>query len=270
MAPEAHTPRAFVAGATGYVGRAVVERLRDAGIPVTAHVRPDSASLGEWTERFAAMGAIVDTTEWSRVPITAAIARTEPTHVFALIGTSRRRARRSSDAAERASPYESVDYGLTSMLLKSCVSVGMRPRFIYLSSIGADSRARNSYLRVRGRLERELRDSGLPYVVFRPSFITGRDRPEYRLAERAGAVLTDAAARVLNFARLGRFLARLRSIDAVTLADAMVGMSLEADAANRVIERDELPPRGSAGKRPAMSALPRTGPDRRRHRGGGS
>lgn len=260
MADQALTPRVFVAGATGYVGRAVVARLRAAGVSVTAHIRPGSRQLAEWTDRFEAMGAVVDSTEWSPVPITAAIARTEPSHVFALIGTSRKRARGSSDPAERQSPYEAVDYGLTSMLLKACVSVGMRPRFIYLSSIGADARARNSYLRVRGTLERELRDSGLPYVVFRPSFITGSDRPEYRFAERAGAALTDAAARVLNFARLGKFLARLRSIDAVTLADAMVRISLEPEAANRVIERDKLPPRDSAGKPAIRGTLAGAGP----------
>ena len=49
-------PVAFVAGATGFVGRAVVPALRRAGVTTIAHVRPDSARLDEWRKRFASTG----------------------------------------------------------------------------------------------------------------------------------------------------------------------------------------------------------------------
>lgn len=250
MSPPGKLPAsAFVAGATGYTGRAVVERLRAAGIPTTAHVRPDSDRLEEWERRFGELGARVDTTEWSEHAMTATIARLEPTHVFALLGTSRKRARHSSREEERRAPYEAVDYALTSMLLKACVASGIRPRFVYLSSLGADASARNAYLRVRGRLERELRDSGIDFVVFRPSFITGPDREERRVAERIGAWVTDAMVRLMEIVRLGRFVRRLESIDASTLAGAMVAASVSPDSANAVLERDRLPRRRD---RPAL------------------
>ena len=56
--------RAFVAGATGYTGRAVVRELTDRGLECIAHVRPDSPRLEEWRRVFTAMGATFDCTPW--------------------------------------------------------------------------------------------------------------------------------------------------------------------------------------------------------------
>ena len=55
-------PLAFIGGATGYTGRAVVPVLRSAGWEVVAHVRPDSGRLDAFREEFGGVGAAVDTT----------------------------------------------------------------------------------------------------------------------------------------------------------------------------------------------------------------
>lgn len=101
---------AFVAGATGYTRRAVVRVLAERGVPVAAHVRPDSPRLTEWHARFAALGAEVDDTPWDADALAATLARRQPTHVFALLGTTRARAKREGTT----SPYEAVDYALSS------------------------------------------------------------------------------------------------------------------------------------------------------------
>src|SRR5215217_2597869 len=82
---------AFVAGATGYTGREVVRALVARGVRAVAHVRPDSPRLAEWRERFGEVGADVDATPWEEPAIRAALARWRPTHVFALLGTTRER-----------------------------------------------------------------------------------------------------------------------------------------------------------------------------------
>ncbi len=235
--------RLFVAGATGYTGQAVVRRARTRGLEVIAHVRPDSPSLAEWRVRFETLGATVDMTPWDEDAMQDTLEHHRPTHVFALLGTTRARARRSDDAGERADPYEAVDYGLTALLLRAAQASAVEPTLVYLSALGADARSGNSYIAVRGRLERELRNSGLRYLVVRPSFITGGDRPEPRRLERIAARATDLAVRALGAVGLGRFGARLRSIDATTLAESMIDLALERGAENRVVERDELPPR---------------------------
>jgi nucleoside-diphosphate-sugar epimerase len=88
--------RAFVAGATGYTGRAVVAELIRRDVAVTAHVRPDSARLAEWRTRFESLGADVDTSAWRDADMTAALRAHRPTVVYALLGTTRRRMRHAA------------------------------------------------------------------------------------------------------------------------------------------------------------------------------
>lgn len=188
--------RALVAGATGYTGRALVQTLRQRGAVVVAHVRPDSPRLAEWQARFDALGADVAATRWEASALRATIASTQPTHVFALLGTTRRRMR--AEGAE-ANSYEAVDYGLTSLLLEATRAAAPAARFVYLSAVGASERG-NAYLRARGRVERELRASGLSWLAARPAFITGSDREEPRTVERLAGGAIDlflkAAARL--------------------------------------------------------------------------
>ena len=128
---------AFIAGATGYTGRHVTERLARLGVRTVAHVRSDSSALGAWTARFAA-----------------------------------------ADATGKAAGYEAVDYGLTALLLRTLRAANVHPRFIYLSSMGASAA------------------SGLPYLIVRPSFISGSDRDERRVAKRVASIATDAVLKV--------------------------------------------------------------------------
>jgi uncharacterized protein YbjT (DUF2867 family) len=185
--PATPSSSAFVAGATGYTGREVVAALRALGVPTVAHVRPDSATAATWRARFTALGARVDESPWDAATLRASIATHRPTHVFALLGTTRKRAAREglTDA------YERVDYGLSAMLLDACRHAGHAPRFVYLSAIGVREDTANAYLRVRARLERELQESGLPYLIARPAFITGSDREESRPAERVASIVVD-------------------------------------------------------------------------------
>lgn len=197
-------------------------------------MRPGSTALAGWRERFHGLGAEVDETPWDADAIAATLRRLRPDHVFALLGTTRTRAGREG----LASPYEAIDYGLTAQLLHGAIAAGSTPGFIYLSAMGADEGARSAYLAVRGRLERELRESELPYLIARPAFVTGNDRDERRPMERAGAVVSDALLAVI--ARLGgaRLQAQFASLTGEQLARGLVALALseprgrtEADAA---------------------------------------
>lgn len=231
---------AFVAGATGYVGQAVVRRLAAAGLAPVAHVRPDSARLAEWRGRFEAWGAEVDVTAWDAAAMTATLARLRPPAVFALLGTTRRRGQGTGDT------YESVDYALTALLLRAARDAGPPwPRFVYLSALGANAGSGNAYLAVRGRLEAELAAGPVPWTVARPSFITGPDRAESRPAERAAAAAVDVLAMPLR--SLGRAVPaaarladRYRSTSGDELAAALVRLAGDPAAARRVLEGDAL------------------------------
>src|SRR5687767_5807051 len=186
--------KAFVAGATGYTGRSVVSELRAAGVQTWAHVRPDSSRLGEWRARFEAIGAVVDTTPWEERAFKARLAELRPDLVFALLGTTRARAR----AAAADASYEAIDYGLTALLLRATHGGAPHARFVYLSAIGVSGPSRNPYMDVRWRIEQEVLRSGIEYVITRPSFITGADRDEHRPGERAAALVVNGALQMLG------------------------------------------------------------------------
>lgn len=232
--------RAFVAGATGYVGRSVVAELCARGVETWAHVRPDSSRLVEWSDRFAKQGARVDTTAWDVAPMQRRLTELSPTVVFALLGTTRAR----SDSAERSggppSGYEAVDYGLTAMLLQSAAELPGGPLFVYLSAAGVSPDSRSAYLSVRARIERELRDSGLHYVIARPAFVTGDDRDENRPVERWSARVGDAVLSVAALLGARTLRNRWSSITGHQLARGLVRLALDPATRDVVVHSDAL------------------------------
>lgn len=230
--------RAFVAGATGYTGRAVVAALRARGVETAAHVRPDSSSLAQWQTRFEAEGASVDTTAWDRAAMTSTLRERAPTVVFALLGTTRRRA--ADEGMDAVAGYEAVDYGLTKCLLDACAEAVPQARFVYLSSLGVKEGTRNPYLAARARVEAALRSGSQPYTIARPSFITGPDRDESRPGERMGAAVGDAMLTAVGWFGGARVRDRYRSMDAATLAQGLVRAAFDPQAAGAVLDADAL------------------------------
>lgn len=231
---------AFVAGATGYTGREVIRSLRKCGITTIAHVRSDSPSLDRARTDFARLGATTDSTPWTAAAMEATLARLRPTHVFALLGITRKRARQRAAAGAPPESYASVDYGLTAMLLEATRRAVPEARFIYLSSLGATESTSNEYVKVRGRLERELRESGLRALIVRPSFITGPDRGETRRTERTAAWIADRLLGIVATLGAGTIRQRYRSRTATELAEAMVTLALEPGSGVRVVDGTDL------------------------------
>jgi nucleoside-diphosphate-sugar epimerase len=234
MGPE----RAFVAGATGYTGRAVVQAAVEAGIETVAHVRPDSPRLEQWRKHFEAQGAGVDATPWEAEAMTSTLRRVRPTLVFGLLGTTRARARRAAPGEEES--YESVDYALTVMLLEAAVASGNSPRFVYLSSVGVGPKARGAYMSVRWRTEQKVRESGLSHAIARSSLIVGPDREQPRVGERLGALAGDAALAFFGALGARRVRDRYRSTTNVALARALVRIGRDRQLGDRVFQAEEL------------------------------
>jgi uncharacterized protein YbjT (DUF2867 family) len=239
---------AFIAGATGYTGRHVTERLARLGVRTVAHVRPDSSALGAWTARFAAAGAEVDATPWTDDDMARTMARLRPDFVFALLGTTRARAARDERATGKAAGYEAVDYGLSALLLRALRAANVHPRFVYLSSMGASASSGNPYLSVRGRFEDELVASGLPYLIVRPSFISGSDRDERRVAERAASIATDAVLGLAAVFGARTLRDRFATLTGDQLAAGMIHLALDAPEGRAVAD--------AAGVRDAAQAAP--------------
>jgi len=238
LAGEGEPPVALVIGATGYVGREVVPAAVTAGARVVAHVRPENRNVDQWRRRFVAAGAAVDETAWDATAMRITIGRLAPDVVFSLIGTTKARGREAP--AGSVENYETVDVGLNLLLIEAILGSGVRPRVVYLSSVGVGPDSMSDYIRARWTVEQTLRESGLPHVIARPSFITGRDRDRFRPAEYYTARLADPI--LAGLGRLGayRLRDRYRSTTNVDLAARLVDLALDPAQSSGVVESEGL------------------------------
>ena len=191
-------PRFLVFGATGYTGRHVVQDALSRGIPVVAHLRPGSPRSATVGEKLANAGAELAEVPWSEPEVRALVERVQPTHVFALLGITKAGARREAARTGQLPSYAQVDTGYTKWVVDACAAQASAPRLVYLSSLGADSPRGNAYLKARHAVEQHLHSTRLPYLVARPSFISGTDRDESRPGERFGSVVADAGLGLLG------------------------------------------------------------------------
>lgn len=146
--------RLFVAGSTGAVGKSLVALADARGVPVVPHVRPKA---GRQPEARAAVLELDDHEALVR-------ALTGCTTVVQLIGTIRSRFREGDT-------YERSDVGTTAALARAAAAAGV-DHVILLSSVGAGKPV-GAYLTAKAAAERLVRESGVPYTIFRPSAFHG-------------------------------------------------------------------------------------------------
>lgn len=225
--------KAFVAGATGLTGRFVVQALCENGVSVVAHVRPDSPRLSEWTDRFVALGARVDSTPWELKAMQEGFKIEKPDLVFALLGTTKKRQTTQGDG-----DYMAVDFGLTALLIDA-LHAQPTTRFVYLSAIGSKEGVRSAYMKARWLAEEHLRQSRLPYLIARPSFIFG-DRDEARLGERWVGGAADALIGAVGLLGARRFAKRVGSIQGRELGYGLVREALAWPEDGRVLTSEGL------------------------------
>jgi uncharacterized protein YbjT (DUF2867 family) len=165
--------KVFVSGATGYLGRALVEQLVARGISVTALARPGSASR-------VPPGARVHEGDALRSESFAAAAAGHFAFVH-LTGVAH-------PAPWKEAAFRAVDQVSFRASLRAARSAGAG-HFIYVS-VAHPAPVMRAYQAVRRECEAELEASGLPWTVLRPWYVTGPGhrwplslRPLYRMAE---------------------------------------------------------------------------------------
>ncbi|HTM50005.1 MAG TPA: NAD-dependent epimerase/dehydratase family protein [Bryobacteraceae bacterium] len=127
-----------------------------------------------------------------------------------------------------------IDYDYPRILAERSAAAGAK-KFTLVSSVGADPKSSNFYLRVKAELERAV--AALPFEsvhIFRPSFLIGK-RAETRLAESAAV----AASRAIQFALAGK-LRKYRPIRAEVLGAAMPAAVREGKPGRHIYHYDEI------------------------------
>ncbi len=202
--------RLFIAGATGVTGRALVKLCDARGIAMVPHLRPKHAGGGATVDPRAAVLELADADA-----LLAALRGC--TTVMQLIGTMRKR-------FAAGDTYETSDIGTTRQLIDAATRAGSVDHVVLLGAVGA-GKPRGAYLHAKAEAERIVRESGLPFTIFRPSFLVGEGR---RPPPGAG-LLTRAFG-----------LTRLQPITVVELASAMLRVAVERAALGEVLEGDSL------------------------------
>jgi uncharacterized protein YbjT (DUF2867 family) len=174
--------------------------------------------------------------------MTQTFARLRPSIVFCLIGTTRKRGKQASaiDPETGIQDYESVDFGLTELLLNACLEAQILPRFVYLSSIGTGPDAGNAYSQARYKAEEAVRQSGLPYTIARPAIIHGPGRDDSRPMEHVAATLGDSLLALSGVFGARRLQQRYRSISNLELAAALIRIAIDPETVNSIVERKDL------------------------------
>jgi len=150
--------RVLVTGGTGFVGPHIVQRLVDDGhtVRVLEHTAGSSAALpnqeavqGEMTEAESLRRAV----EGQEVVV----------HLVALL-------------AARPEEFRRVMEEGTRDLIAAAHDAGVR-RFVLMSALGTTEETKDlvPYYHAKWQMEQDVKSSGLEHVIFRPSFIFGRD-----------------------------------------------------------------------------------------------
>jgi uncharacterized protein YbjT (DUF2867 family) len=170
---------ALLAGATGLVGRAILEGLLADGSVAAVHV------LGRREP------GLTNPRLTSHVVDFAALPTLPPAdEVYLALGTTIK-------AAGSQSAFRAVDFDANLSVARAALAAGAR-RCGLVSAMGADAKSRIFYNRVKGELEGGLAE--LPFeglVIARPSLLTG-DREALGQPERFGEKVATAASKLLG------------------------------------------------------------------------
>jgi uncharacterized protein YbjT (DUF2867 family) len=222
--PPVSSRTALVAGATGLVGRHLLDALLSSAhyARVTAVVRrPLPRSHPRLDVRVVAFNGLAD-----EAPVGA-------THAFCALGTT-------IAAAGSRDAFAAVDLDSVTAFARFARAGGVR-RFVLVSSVGADPAASNFYLRVKGQAERAIVGIGFEGLdIIRPGLLLGA-----RTESRPGEALAQRLMPPIAFALVGP-LRKYRPVQARVVAAAMVGTALAEHAGVRVLEYDRIHSMASA------------------------
>jgi uncharacterized protein YbjT (DUF2867 family) len=117
--------------------------------------------------------------------------------------------------------YRKIDLEYPLNLAKIALKNGVQ-QFHIISSLGANAESANSYLKLKGELEQELKKLNIKSLhIYQPSFLIGK-RKEYRLADK----IMKPIFKLIDPLLIGP-LKKYRSIQATDVAKVMLKQSLK-------------------------------------------
>jgi len=129
--------------------------------------------------------------------------------------------------------FRKIDYELPVKIAETASANGVSS-FLVISSLGANSKSSNFYLKTKGEIEESVQKFPFGKIaILRPSLLLG-DRKEFRFGELASKGLMQA----LGFVFVGR-LKKYKAIHAKSVAKAMIAIANE-EFSGKIFESDSL------------------------------
>ncbi len=207
----------IVIGATGLVGRTLVDQLADAdhiGKIITLTRRSARHSSSKVFNQVVVFDHLEDYTSSFEADV-----------LFSCLGTTRQQA--GSIAAQRK-----VDHDYQFKAAQLAADKGVH-HYLLVSSSAANDQSNNPYLKMKGELEQKIKR--LPFErisIFQPSLLLGQ-RADFRLGEKLGGW-------VLPLLCLIPRLRRFRPISGEQVAAKMVQVSGQSGPALELFQLDEM------------------------------
>ncbi|MGG7566365.1 SDR family oxidoreductase [Rhodovulum sp. DZ06] len=176
------TQRIVIAGATGYLGRRVVQVFKARGWRVNALVR--NAAAARRAGIAPADMLVVDLQGAARL---AEVMR-DADAVFSAVGLTRQR---------DGLTYDQVDYGVNLALLKAAVKAGA-PRFGYVHVLNGENMRRSALARAKSRFVKVLEGAAIEPVVIAPTAYFSDMEDFLEMARRGAVFLVGDGERRLN------------------------------------------------------------------------
>ena len=168
--------RIALVGATGLVGRGVIEACRGrsdvrlVGISRREVVLPEGARMEM---------VIADPDSWSEV-----IAAIAPTALISALGTTIKQVGGDQEA------FRAVDQKLVMNTALAAHNAGVR-QMVSISSVGADPHSKNFYLSVKGEVDEQLSKIGFKRLdILRPGLLRGQRVDDARFAEGVAQLIS--------------------------------------------------------------------------------
>jgi uncharacterized protein YbjT (DUF2867 family) len=192
--------KSVIIGSTGLIGSRIISLLSQNSRYNMIHSISRANQIG-WGEKIAHIPFNSGNYEITQASDSA----------FCCLGTTMKKAG-SKEA------FLTVDLNMVVEFAKKAKEAGIN-RLAVVSSIGANPKSSNFYLRTKGQAEEELKKIGFErLVIVRPSLLLGK-RNEKRLGEDIGKALYN----LLRFLFIGPF-SKYRGVDAEDVAKAMIAL----------------------------------------------
>lgn len=193
---------AIIIGATGLIGSNVVQILQhDEHFETVKVVVRRPVSFDSQTKVI-----VIDFSD--EIAFKSAIAGSDA--VFCAVGTTTKKVKGNKDA------YRKADYDIPVNAARFCAETGCA-NFLLVSSVGANSKSKNFYLKLKGEVEDAVRKMNIRSVsVFRPSMLLGK-RQEFRFGEK----IVQPLIKTFSFLLPSKY----KPITALIVAKAMVSAS---------------------------------------------